>query len=73
MKLNVPEPVAAYFAAEEAKDAVKLSLCFADAGTVHDEGKDYRGRDAFDVGSGRRTTNTSMSYCRSALRRTGMK
>jgi hypothetical protein len=46
MKLNVPEPVAAYFAAEEAKDADKLSLCFVEDGTVHDEGRDYRGREA---------------------------
>lgn len=42
--LNVPEPVAAYFAAEKAKDAEKLSLCFIEDGTVHDEGRDYRGR-----------------------------
>jgi SnoaL-like domain len=46
MMLNVPAPVAAYFAAEEAKDAEKLSLCFIEGGTVHDEGQDYRGRGA---------------------------
>jgi hypothetical protein len=46
MMLNVPEPVATYFAAEEAKDAEKLSLCFIEDGTVHDEGRDYRGRGA---------------------------
>ena len=46
MMLNVPEPVVAYFAAEEAKDADKLSLCFVEDGTVHDEGRDYRGREA---------------------------
>ena len=44
--LNVPAPVAAYFAAEEVKDAEKLSLCFIEDGTVHDEGRDYRGREA---------------------------
>ena len=44
--LNVPEAVVAYFAAEEAKDADKLSLCFVEDGTVHDEGRDYRGREA---------------------------
>ena len=43
MMLNVPAPVAAYFAAEEAKDTEKLSLCFVEGGTVHDEGRDYRG------------------------------
>jgi hypothetical protein len=46
MGLNVPEPVAAYLAAEEAKDAEKLSLCFIEQGAVHDEGRDYRGREA---------------------------
>jgi hypothetical protein len=46
MMLNMPDPVAAYFAAEETKDAEKLSLCFIEDGTVHDEGRDYRGRGA---------------------------
>src|SRR6266702_6649656 len=44
--LDAPEPIAAYLAAEEAKDADALSLCFTEDGTVHDEGRDYRGRDA---------------------------
>src|SRR5260221_8988180 len=46
MALDVPEPIAAYLAAEEAKDADALSRCFTEDGTVHDEGRDYRGRDA---------------------------
>ena len=46
MAIDVPEPVAAYLVAEEAKDADALSLCFTEEGTVHDEGRDYRGRDA---------------------------
>ncbi len=46
MALDAPEPIAAYLAAEEAKDADALSRCFAEDGTVHDEGRDYRGRDA---------------------------
>jgi len=32
MALNVPEPVAAYLAAEEAKDADALSRCFTEDG-----------------------------------------
>jgi hypothetical protein len=44
--LNVPEPVAAYLAAEDAKDAERLSLCFVEDGTVHDEGRGFRGREA---------------------------
>ena len=46
MALDVPEPVAAYLAAEEAKDADALSRCFTEDGTVHDEGRDYRGRNS---------------------------
>ena len=43
---NLPEPVMAYLAAKEAKDARALSRCFAEGGTVHDEGRDYHGRAA---------------------------
>ena len=46
MALDVPEPVAEYLAAEEAKDTDALSRCFTEDGTVHDEGQDYRGRDS---------------------------
>jgi hypothetical protein len=46
LMLTVPRPVAAYLAAEHAGDAEELSLCFALDGLVHDEGRDYRGRDA---------------------------
>jgi ketosteroid isomerase-like protein len=44
--LDVPEPVAEYLAAEEAKDADALSRCFTEDGTVRDEGQDYHGRDS---------------------------
>ena len=46
MTLNVPKPVADYLAAEQAKDAERVLLCFTAKGLVHDEGQDYRGRDA---------------------------
>src|SRR6266576_5251720 len=36
--LDAPEPIAAYLAAEEEKDADALSRCFTEDGTVHDEG-----------------------------------
>jgi len=39
MTLGAPEPIAAYLAAEEAKDADALSRCFTEDGTVHDEGR----------------------------------
>ena len=46
MALDVPEPIAEYLVAEEAKDADALSRCFTEDGAVHDEGHDYHGRDA---------------------------
>jgi ketosteroid isomerase-like protein len=46
MLRNLPDPVAAYLAAEKAKDAEGLALCFADDAVVHDEGHDHRGRHA---------------------------
>ena len=46
MTLDIPEPVAAYLAAEETKDLDALSRCFTEDGTVRDEGQDYLGRDA---------------------------
>ncbi len=45
MTLTLPNPVAAYLAAEQAKDAEQVSVCFAADGLVHDEGRTYRGRD----------------------------
>ena len=46
MTLAVPKPVADYLAAEAAKDAIAISHCFTDDGSVRDEGHEYRGRDA---------------------------
>ena len=43
---NVPPAVAAYLAAEKIKDANALARCFADDGTVRDEGRLHRGPDA---------------------------
>jgi hypothetical protein len=46
MTFAVPEPVAAYLAAEAAKNADAISRCFAQDGAVRDEGREYWGRDA---------------------------
>jgi hypothetical protein len=46
MSLSLPAPVAMYLAAEKAKNADMLDLCFSDDAVVHDEGRDYRGLDA---------------------------
>ena len=46
MSLKLPAPVAAYLAAEKAKNPEMLASCFASDALVHDEGLDYRGIDA---------------------------
>jgi uncharacterized protein (TIGR02246 family) len=35
--IPLPDPIAAYFAAEQANDAEAVARCFAEDGTVHDE------------------------------------
>ena len=61
MALNVPEPVAAYLAAEEAKGADALSRCFTEDGTAHDEGRIITVVTRSASGSRRRTRNTDTS------------
>jgi SnoaL-like domain len=46
MTLVVPEPVAAYLAAEVAKNADAISRCFAQDSAVPDGGHEYLGHDA---------------------------
>ena len=46
MTVAVARPVAAYLAAEAAKDANTISRCFTEDGVVRDEGLAHRGRDA---------------------------
>ena len=60
MSLTLPEPVATYLAAVEAKDTEMLALCFADDALVHDEGRDYRGLDA--IRSWKQETQTKYQY-----------
>ena len=42
MPLDLPKPVAEYFAADHSRDAHALARCFADDGVVHDEGGTFR-------------------------------
>jgi hypothetical protein len=42
----LPETIAAYLTAENAKDADAQSLLFTEDASVHDENADYRGREA---------------------------
>lgn len=46
MPLNLPAPLPAYFAAKNAHDIDAMLACFAADGSVHDEGKEYRGHSA---------------------------
>jgi hypothetical protein len=58
--LHLPAPVVNYLAAEKAKDADMLALCFTEDARVHDEGRDHRGRDA--IRSWKRETDTKYQY-----------
>ena len=46
MPLDLPKPIAEYFAADHARDAQALARCFVDDGVVHDEGGTFRGTKA---------------------------
>ena len=69
MALDVPEPVAEYLAAEEAKDADALSRCFTENGTVHDRGRIVTVVTRSANGSKRRTRNTDTSCGRLTFKR----
>jgi hypothetical protein len=65
MSLDLPKPIATYLAAVDAKDEDKLALCFAEDAVVHDEGRQYRGRDA--IKSWNRETQRKYKYTLEAL------
>ena len=46
MPLELPTPIAGYFAASNAHDAEALAALFTADARVHDEHSDHRGRDA---------------------------
>ena len=48
MSIKLPRPIAAYFAAENAKDAGAVARCFAANGIVRDEGHTYKGTHAIE-------------------------
>lgn len=45
MRLTLPAPVARYFEAQRSRDLDAQTECFTKDAFVHDEGRDYRGRD----------------------------
>ena len=46
MAIQLPPPIAAYFAADSKGDAQALAQCFAPGAIVLDEGNTYEGREA---------------------------
>ena len=49
MNIELPDAVAAYLAAEKAKDAATLGRCFREDGVVRDEGREHRGVAAIEA------------------------
>ncbi len=47
MQLEMPKPIAAYFAADE-KNGEAVARCFTENATVKDEGHTYEGRSAIE-------------------------
>jgi len=43
MKLDLPEPIASYLAADKTNDGPLLARCFTPDARVHDEAHDYQG------------------------------
>jgi ketosteroid isomerase-like protein len=43
MRIELPKPLAAYYAAKNQKDIAGMLACFAADASVHDEGQDRRG------------------------------
>lgn len=60
MVYKLPKPVADYLDADKANDADSLALCFKGDALVHDEGRDYRGREA--IRSWKQATNGKYKY-----------
>ena len=60
MNTDLPRPVMAYLAAEQAKDSAALARCFDESGVVRDEGREHRGVAAIEAWH--RDTNAKASY-----------
>jgi hypothetical protein len=65
MSSDLPEAVAGYLAAEAAKDADAQSRWFSEQALVHDEGRDYRGRD--QIQNWKREAHAKYNYTLEAL------
>ena len=59
MSITLPQPIAAYFAADRA-DAAAVAACFTDDAIVKDEGKTHRG--AAEIAAWKTGTSSKYSY-----------
>lgn len=62
---NLPEPIAAYFAADE-RDAEAVARCFTSQGVVRDEGRTYSGPSA--IAAWKAAASTKYDYVTEPLR-----
>lgn len=60
MAIDLPKPIAGYFAADETKDAERVAHCFTKTAVVMDEGKSYSGREA--IQAWKAASSTKYSY-----------
>ena len=60
MNIELPRGVAAYLAAEKAKDSAALARCFDASGVVRDEGREHHGVAAIEAWH--REANAKVSY-----------
>ncbi|MGV3512203.1 MAG: nuclear transport factor 2 family protein [Novosphingobium sp.] len=73
MSIELPTPVAAYFAADKTKSAELVASCFTPSAVVTDEGRDFAGRDA--IRAWKATASKTYSYTvepRSIVKDSGM-
>lgn len=60
MTIELPDAIAAYFAADKTRNAQHLVQCFTETAIVTDEGEAHRGRDA--IQAWKATSSTKYSY-----------
>lgn len=65
MDIDLPRPIAAYLAAEKAKDSTSLARCFDTDGVVRDEGREHHGVRAIEAWH--RDANAAVRYVVEAL------
>lgn len=60
MSINLPKPIASYFAADREGNADAIAACFIETAFVRDEGKTYLGRD--EIRQWKQATSNKYQY-----------